>query len=163
MPSLSQYWKIACLLTVFAVTGCSASRSYVSLPLANLRGDLPVERRAESSAVFKGETAAQHFARETILPNTVSALGSSVQDDIVPVGHSTSMSDDSITPAVESVELKTDSASWTLAAIESIALQQNPAVLQASASASKALGCHIQLCLKPNPTIGYQASQLGDR
>lgn len=62
-----------------------------------------------------------------------------------------------------STEAINENAAWSLAALESIALQQNPAVLQASASAHKAMGYQNQVGRKPNPVVGYQASQLADR
>ena len=45
-------------------------------------------------------------------------------------------------------------SAWSLAAIESIALQQNPALLQASASANKAMGYRNQVGRRPNPIVG---------
>ena len=54
-------------------------------------------------------------------------------------------------------------SSWSLAAIESIALQQNPALLQASASANKAMGYRNQVGRKPNPIVGYQGAQIADK
>ncbi len=162
MPSLSRHWKIVCVFTVLTVSGCSASRSYVSIPFANLRGESRFAGRTEPLTSFKGETAAQHFARENVLSSAEPDATSRDPAEIVPVSHSTDMPDDTITPMVEPVERPSESASWTLAALESIALQQNPAVLQASASAHKAMGYRNQVGLKPNPVIGYQASQLAD-
>ena len=46
--------------------------------------------------------------------------------------------------------------------MEATALQQNPAILQASASAQKAYGYCNQVGRKPNPIVGYQGQQLGD-
>ena len=163
MPTLSLHWKIVCLIAVLCVTGCSTSRSYVALPLASLSGDLPFGRRSEPSAISKGETAAQHNARGENLSNAEPALSPDEQEEIVPVSHTANMPDERIVAEKQSVESPVESASWTLAAIESIALQQNPAVLQASASASKAMGYRNQVGLKPNPTVGYQATQLADR
>lgn len=50
----------------------------------------------------------------------------------------------------------------TLAAFEAIALEHNPAIRQASASAHKAMGFRDQVHRRPNPTIGYSANQLAD-
>lgn len=55
-----------------------------------------------------------------------------------------------------------DSA-WTLASLEATAFQNNPAIAQASASAQKAMGFRDQVGAKPNPTIGYNGSQLADQ
>lgn len=54
-------------------------------------------------------------------------------------------------------------ATWTLDELEAVALENNPAIRQASASAHKAMGYHEQVGLKPNPTIGYGGSQIADR
>ena len=52
---------------------------------------------------------------------------------------------------------------WTLASLEAVALENNPAIRQASASAHKAVGFRDQVGTKPNPTIGYNGTQLADR
>ncbi|HBN74951.1 MAG TPA: TolC family protein, partial [Planctomycetaceae bacterium] len=50
----------------------------------------------------------------------------------------------------------------TLDEIEQMALANNPAIQQASASAHKAMGYRDQVGKRPNPTIGYNGSQLAD-
>ncbi|GIX05086.1 MAG: divalent cation transporter [Planctomycetaceae bacterium] len=54
-------------------------------------------------------------------------------------------------------------SAWTLASLEATAFQNNPAIAQASASAQKAMGFRDQVGAKPNPTIGYNGSQLADQ
>jgi outer membrane protein, heavy metal efflux system len=54
-------------------------------------------------------------------------------------------------------------STWTLATLESAALQNNPAIAQASASAHKAMGFRDQVGAKPNPVVGYNGSQLADQ
>lgn len=54
-------------------------------------------------------------------------------------------------------------STWTLAGLEATAFQNNPAIAQASASAYKAMGFRDQVGAKPNPTIGYNGSQLADQ
>ena len=51
---------------------------------------------------------------------------------------------------------------WSLATIESLALSNNPSIQQASASANKAMGFRDQVGRKPNPVLGYNATQLAD-
>ncbi|MBT5019038.1 TolC family protein [Planctomicrobium sp.] len=51
----------------------------------------------------------------------------------------------------------------TLAMLEEIALNNNPSIQQLSASASKAVAIRDQVGIKPNPTVGYAASQLADQ
>lgn len=52
---------------------------------------------------------------------------------------------------------------WSLARFESLAMSHNPAIQQASASAHKAMGFRDQVGRKPNPTVGYNGTQLADR
>lgn len=52
---------------------------------------------------------------------------------------------------------------WTLEALEATALQYNPTIAQASASAYKAMGFRDQVQTKPNPIVGYNATQLADK
>ncbi len=52
---------------------------------------------------------------------------------------------------------------WSLARFESLALTHNPSIQQANASAHKAMGYRDQVGRKPNPTVGYNATQLADR
>jgi cobalt-zinc-cadmium efflux system outer membrane protein len=51
---------------------------------------------------------------------------------------------------------------WSLADLEALALAHNPAIQQAAASVSKALGYQDQVGRKPNPSIGYNGTQLAD-
>ncbi len=53
--------------------------------------------------------------------------------------------------------------SWSLTQFESLALTHNPSIQQANASAHKAMGYRDQVGRKPNPTVGYNATQLADR
>lgn len=55
-----------------------------------------------------------------------------------------------------------DETGMTLEAIEQLALTNNPAIQQANASAHKAMGFQDQVGRKPNPTAGYNGSQLAD-
>lgn len=54
------------------------------------------------------------------------------------------------------------SASLSLQTLERWALEQNPAIRQASASAYKAMGFRDQVGLAPNPTLGFFGEQIGD-
>ncbi len=52
--------------------------------------------------------------------------------------------------------------SLTLEELEGIALQNNPTLVQASAQVQAAQGQWLQAGLRPNPIIGYQASEVGN-
>ena len=67
--------------------------------------------------------------------------------------------DDASETGVETAE----PSGWSLEELESLALRQNPAILQASASAHKAMGFRRQVGLRPNPVVGYQGMQLADQ
>jgi outer membrane protein, heavy metal efflux system len=54
-----------------------------------------------------------------------------------------------------------DRAGMTLAALEDLALRNNPAIQQAGAAAARAAGIRTQVGLKPNPSIGYFGSEIG--
>ena len=50
----------------------------------------------------------------------------------------------------------------TLSMLEAWALEWNPSIRQASASAMKSMGFRYQVGRYPNPTVGYSGQQLGD-
>jgi len=56
-----------------------------------------------------------------------------------------------------------ESATYTLADIEAIALGNNPAIQSAQATTSKAAGLRTQVGTRPNPTLGYFGQQIADR
>ena len=64
-------------------------------------------------------------------------------------------------------EVATDSPAppevLTLAALEQCAIENNPAIRQAAAAVSKAVGFRDQVGRYPNPVAGYNGSQLADR
>ncbi|TWT50752.1 Cobalt-zinc-cadmium resistance protein CzcC precursor [Rubripirellula amarantea] len=55
------------------------------------------------------------------------------------------------------------SPTYTLEALEQLALANNPAITAAAATSSKATGLWNQVGLRPNPTLGYFGQQLADR
>src|SRR5690606_37873764 len=50
----------------------------------------------------------------------------------------------------------------SLEELEEVALANNPSLRQATASAHKAMGYQTQVGLYPNPTAGYNGTQLAD-
>ncbi|MFO1002735.1 MAG: TolC family protein [Planctomycetaceae bacterium] len=162
MPKIKFNWTILCLATVMCGSGCTASRTKLSLPLAQS------EARSAKTEFLNEQTDVHQTTEATDVDKVMpygplvppSSASSDVSDgDIQPVSHeldAAPVSDVSSEPIVVS-------QNWSLATIESLALQQNPAVLQASASAHKAMGYRGQVGLKPNPIVGYQGSQLADR
>ncbi|MEO1996000.1 MAG: TolC family protein [Planctomycetaceae bacterium] len=51
---------------------------------------------------------------------------------------------------------------WTLADVEQIALNQNPALAIAASDLRASRGKHVQAGLYPNPVVGYHAMQIGN-
>lgn len=51
----------------------------------------------------------------------------------------------------------------TLQVLESIALENNPAIQELAATTQKAAGYREQVATRPNPIVGYQGQQLADR
>lgn len=61
-------------------------------------------------------------------------------------------------PSVEQAE-----AAWSLEDLEQMALTCNPSIARAQALVSAARGNWVQVGLPPNPTVGYEAQQIGSR
>ncbi|MBL8851314.1 MAG: TolC family protein [Planctomycetaceae bacterium] len=57
----------------------------------------------------------------------------------------------------------TAESGMSLASLERLALENNPAIRQATAAAHKAIGTQRQVGRCPNPTIGYSGQQLADK
>lgn len=66
-------------------------------------------------------------------------------------------------PAPAARELSALGNGMTLQELESIALENNPAIQELAASTQKAAGYRTQVTTRPNPMIGYQGQQLADR
>jgi cobalt-zinc-cadmium efflux system outer membrane protein len=75
--------------------------------------------------------------------------------NVQPVGESTSQ--------VSTSQLNVESIRYTLADIESIAMENNPALAAARAISVKAAGLRNQVGIRPNPTLGYFGQQIADR
>lgn len=92
------------------------------------------------------------------------------------VGHQIDTADSTNEPSVDGIQLaapmelapiptpsKVEADNGlTLAAIEQLALANNPAIQQAAAAAARAQGIRNQVGLKPNPIVGYNGAQLAD-
>ncbi len=168
MTTLHGMLPIACLTVAILASGCSTSRtevtqSYrpivVSESVAALNLPAPDANQAANDS---GAASRKNFSGSD-------RRGELPAGNILPVGFqeqqiSAALTDapDEETVQAEQLSVASESVSWTLAELEATALQQNPAILQASASAQKAVGYRNQVGRKPNPVIGYQAGQLAD-
>lgn len=135
------------------VTGCAAGKKPAAKrPIIVDRSihtdDAPVAERADDVA-------------ETINPSQ-----SASPVNLVSMESFLQADDDTIAPKADSLKPPPNAGKpetvWTLQELKSLALQNNPAVKQAAAAASKADGVHNQTGLRPNPTVGYFAEEIGD-
>ena len=162
-------WASACLSAVLLASGCATSRHNVTQAY---RPTIDSEAIGGNNLKVTRETVDDSTGRD---PDTVSAMpplnpgGANNQDEIVaaafaveePLVDVEAGSDDE-SALIQSVSNHNEISGWSLAQLEATALQQNPAILQASSSAQKAYGFRNQVGLKPNPVIGYQGQQLAD-
>lgn len=143
----------------FLASGCASSRTSFLLSEKTPTSSRPNVRvvestRAQDVAAADESRLAENDSSTQVPASEIRLVGASDSD--------TSTSRDSLQVTDVAAQVGTIS-NWSLAAIESIALQQNPALLQASASAHKAMGYRNQVGRKPNPIVGYQGSQLADK
>lgn len=83
------------------------------------------------------------------------------EDEITLVNHEQSVLPQEVA-IFDPVEDAATGTSLTLARLEHLALQNNPAIRQASASVAKANGFREQVGRLPNPTLAYNGQQLWD-
>ena len=164
-------WTSACLTFALFASGCSTSRHGVtqtyrpavaSDSIANR--ELPATSNADSpsdsndSGSESPQIAANSDRLDQLSSNDILPVGFEVEE---PMAVRPAAADEGSIQAEQPV-VASESVGWSLAQLEATALQQNPAILQASASAQKAYGYRNQVGLKPNPVIGYQGQQLAD-
>ncbi len=102
--------------------------------------------------------------KRDVKPIENSALPPAPKRDVDPPSPKTSQDALQLVPIPTDAPLPPDGAAGlTLAQMEQIALQSNPAIMQASASASKAAGFRQQVGRYPNPNVGYSGQQLWDK
>lgn len=161
----------ACLAVAMFATGCSTSRWGVTQsyhPTVNATSvadrDLTATSAPDSNQTLNnsGTAASQDSSnpdrRSDLHLDSILTVGFEEQQTAVTV---TEVPDEDSVKA-EQLSVTNESIGWSLAQLEATALQQNPAILQASASAQKAMGYRNQVGRKPNPIVGYQAGQLAD-
>ena len=156
-----------CLAVVVFVSGCSTSRSRVP---PSYRPALTMESTTSRNVTVVPTSKSPQTWNDSTCKSVESESSENLPADrILPVGFEEQQGSDvlPVTPPEEGAHnaqssSSTESVRWSLAALEATALQQNPAILQASASAQKAFGYRNQVGRKPNPILGYQGQQLAD-
>ncbi len=126
----------------------------------------------QSQAVVAADVSSGDSIGEEPISNT--SVEDSLPEDSVPLVETVAYRPDEDPQAIpiESVDVVPSETAfvtpvdvatvYTLADIEQIALNNNPAITAASAAWSKASGLRQQVGARPNPTIGYFGSQLAD-
>lgn len=139
-------YKSTYLLAYFCIyCGCASPGA----PVASLREK---SRQAKTFAVganHADDVSVRLAANEQFAKDSSEARPVSTFDSVV------------ITPAVEF--LPEELASYTLDDIETLALNNNPALASARAATGKAAGLRNQVGSQPNPTLGYSGQQLANR
>ena len=141
----TQVGKMLAGLALLAISGCGGTREFTA------------QRRRESNAPSMRLS-------DSDVSNSLSFAPSPEDDsDIDQVAY-----DDTSPAPLPPVPIGTEpdavqtAEGWTLSQLEAFALQNNPAIHQASASAHKSMGYRDQVGRRPNPTVGYQGTQLAD-
>lgn len=147
---------IAVIVTACIFTGCSQNRLQVrdSLPTVDCQTAENLRDSADESPVgldpwcstTTSPTPAEGQAPKISL---VSATDERVSKNAAPTAES---------PVAEYVP-----AGMSLSDFESLAYSNNPSIREMAATTQKAAGFRNQVCLKANPIVGYQATQLADR
>lgn len=140
-------WTSACLTFALFASGCSTSRhgltqtyrpAVASDSIASR--ELPATSNADSrsdsndSGSASPQNAANSDGLDQLNSNNILPVGFEVQEPLAV--RSAAAADDGSTQA-EQPMVDSESIGWSLAQLEATALQQNPAILQASASAQK--------------------------
>ena len=159
-------------LTLIISMGCSTARDQLSqhppshqhTPMAETRDLELVQGSADSEGDDWSGDSTTTSSQEVVhrvgnedgqaLPSELDAPVAGVRRNVVGDGE---LSDD----------VGASNGSWaeegvTLESLEQLALQNNPAIRQASAAAHEAMGVRTQVGLKANPVIGYFGEEIGN-
>ena len=169
---------------VCAVSGCSTGRQpfpeqfdvFDPPPVPNVvqaadtigKSPLPAREKV-SLELVSAQAAHARTLRDSEKPQ-ITATEIEEQENSLPthessvVGRPTTPGQDATVSAVDvgRADENSDSDNWNLQDLQNLALQHNPAILQAKAAASRADGIHNQTGLRPNPRIGYSAQEIGN-
>jgi cobalt-zinc-cadmium efflux system outer membrane protein len=148
---------IAIVVSLILVSGCQSSGQRG----VTWRGS--ASRAGEHSPKLAGSTTSQEgsFATQTDSdePQLLLASGEESAEVALPP------EPDSETPVLaESASIQSGlvDTGLSLPYLEQLAIENNPAIRQASASAHKGMGLRDQVGRRPNPTLEYNGEQLGD-
>ncbi|MEX1232959.1 MAG: TolC family protein [Planctomycetaceae bacterium] len=151
MRVCSDYLLASLLLLNGLAAGCQTTNSSAHL---RPRGESQRLAARGAASVAEEQNQQQDRKNSAIIPASAEAEA----DDV------TTAADDEFLPdELDLTETLAATGPVSLAQLEELALEHNPAILQATAIAHKAEGFKCQVGLSPNPTVGYNATQLGDQ
>lgn len=149
MRSSSQYLLLTLTVLPMISVGCSTSRHQLarqdSPPSQLDRTDEDTTTSPESEERPSIRAVSFHYDEEAEVPR---ANSSSTESQLA-------------VPA-ELESIAAGEVGLTLDYLEQLALANNPAIKQVSAASAQAGGIRTQVGLRPNPTIGYNGTQIAD-
>lgn len=154
-------WKqavIGCGLCI--ATGCAGARPQSRLGSRTVEQDAmklvqTARPAADRETATTSETKSSHARSTEVRPV-------SFQDEPTRAADEKPGSEPMAPNASDLPQILASGQPITLSMLEAWALEWNPAIRQASASAMKSIGFRNQVGLAPNPTVGYSGQQLFD-
>lgn len=146
------------VFTLIIISGCAGTRRELTS-----RASSSHSPRILSSSISKNAPTSERENSDSVLNDESATVPSS---EILRTAGETPpapIPEDSPGEVAPSVLQGDGTFAWTLASLESTALERNPSIRQASSSAFKAMGFRDQVGVKPNPIVGYNGTQLADR
>ena len=179
MNAVKQFLVGGWIATFAAVSGCATYQPASHGPTTtqtNHSDSIPVsELRRLGTGQSRGANAADATTSLSLSDNNntqtsdvvpISYQGDDTEDPppvASEIGSQTSIAPEILPPRELPADLVGDFGhGLTLDALEQMAIQNNPAIQQALAATCQAVGNRTQVGLKPNPTIGYFADEMGN-
>lgn len=158
----------SCFLTLAALwgTGCQSTGhlSATAKPAPHFRKSEVVNQASKHPpSIVLEDTAARRAAPDVTIPGDASLpdeIALTSAEEPVPSDKPVARDEPE---RIEAIGLDEAGEILTLASLERFALEHNPAIKQAAAAVSKAMGFRDQVGRYPNPVAGYNATQLADR
>lgn len=142
----------------FTIAFCMSSTSGISFAQ---NSDAPIFR-ATVISVGGNPSRQTASAPEQAVLRQVSGLIAPIQNENVSATAATDLIA-STQEAPTAIAVQPTTGSWTLEALEQLALQNHPAIAQQTALIAAAQGNWQQVGLQANPSVGYEGQQLGSR
>lgn len=156
MSTSSRYRTAVCWGGLCLVWGCQSAEK---LPATAYRGPSPIVAESLASSTRSSVQSSQTESPKIQL-TSASSLNRAEDSEIPPAPSLAGLQ-----PIAESPLgiAAANGTRLTLEQFEQLAIQNNPAIFEASAAASKAAGFREQVGAYPNPNVGYSGQQLADK